>query len=87
MELDYPGVAIFYTEDGSAVTRNSPALQFRVPVHIDASKTISAPGFSSGFLPSETVALPLKKMSTAVGMPRWGFARKPIPLTRVSTNR
>ena len=63
MELDYPGVAIFYTEDGSAVTRNSP--RYNGPVHIDASKTISARAFHPDFLPSETVALPLRKMSTA----------------------
>ncbi|MCB9351119.1 MAG: chitobiase/beta-hexosaminidase C-terminal domain-containing protein [Lewinellaceae bacterium] len=63
MELDYPGVAIFYTEDGSAVTQDSR--RYSGPVHIDASKTISARAFHPDFLPSETVALPLKKMSTA----------------------
>ena len=62
LELDYPGVTIFYTEDGGAVTQNSP--RYNGPVLIDTTKTICARAFHPDFLPSETVALRFKKMST-----------------------
>ena len=63
LELDYPGVAIYYTDDGSAVTPSSRP--YSGPIRIDASQTIRARAFHPDLLASEAVSRQFKKVSTA----------------------
>lgn len=63
LELDYPGVTIRYTGDGSEVSANSR--RYTGPIRINDSGVINARAFHSDYLSSETISRQFRRVNGA----------------------
>ncbi|MCB0551556.1 MAG: chitobiase/beta-hexosaminidase C-terminal domain-containing protein [Phaeodactylibacter sp.] len=63
LELDYPDVAIRYTDNGEDVSLNSRL--YTGPIRVSTSGAIHARAFHPDFLPSEIVSRQVRKISAA----------------------